>query len=296
MSLQIVRTPFAVVTVALLLSLSAGQAPILPDYRLGADDGIAITVRQAPELNVTVRVAADGTISLPLIGTIAAAQLTITELDLAIEARLKERFIREPDVTVAVTDARSHGVSVVGAVNKPGVHQVPPAGTLLDVIALAGGVTPDAGDTILITRAGDPAPIAVKLTEVLSATAANSRINPGDVVNVQTAGLVYVMGAVKKPGAFAIRGNAGVTVLRALAYGEGTTSLAAQRDAIVLRVGADGSRREIAVDLEKILRGRTADLVLQPQDVLFVPVSGARSASRATLDFLARLLTRGLIP
>jgi polysaccharide export outer membrane protein len=119
-------------------------------------------------------------------------------------------------------------------------------------------------------------------------------VETGDLVNVTTAGLIYVMGAVNKPGAYPIRGHAGLTVLRALAYGEGVTPLAAQRDAIVLRIAGDGRRVEIPVNLDKVLKGQSPDVPLEAQDMVFVPVSGGKAASRATLDFMSRVLARGI--
>jgi polysaccharide biosynthesis/export protein len=283
---------------------AAQQAEAVPaaphQYLLGTNDVIAVTVRQAPELNATSRVGTKGTISLPLIGEVDAANRTADELEETIEERLRAKFIRDPDVTVVVTEVRSHGVTVVGAVQKPGVHQIHHAATLLEVLSMAGGLSADAGDEVIIQRQSSGAiqpPIPIKLSTLLAADpAANIQLQPGDLVNVQGAGVIYVMGAVKKPGAYPIRGNAGLTVLRALAYGEGTTPVAAQRDAVVLRITAEGKRLEIAVDLEKVLKGRGPDVPLEAQDVLFIPVSGGKAATRATLDFLARVVTRGLIP
>lgn len=273
-------------------------AQTTPEYRIGVDDVIAIAVRQAPELNTSTRVAVNGTVALPLIGDVAAASLTVPQLKTAIETALRARFIREPDVTVLVTEVRSQGVSVLGAVRKPGVHQIQGAATLLEVLSLAGGLGDDAGDEAHIRRVTDPQSPerVVKLGSLfVPGGDANVTLQPGDVVTVRPAGLVYVMGAINKPGAYTVRGNGGVTVLRALAYGEGVTPMAASRDAVVLRTNTNGERSEIPIDLDKVLKGKAPDVALQPQDVLFVPVSGGKTAGRATLDILARVLVRGLI-
>lgn len=286
------------VTFAAPARAQTGSAPA-PNYRLGANDVVAVTVRQAPELNVTARVSANGTIDLPLIGDVPAAAQTAGELELAIEARLRERFIRDPDVTVTVTEVRSHGVTVVGAVAKAGVHQIHDAATLLEVLSMAGGVSGEAGEHVVIHREGadGETPIVVKLSSLMSSDPrANIQLRKGDLINVQTAGVIYVMGAVNKPGAYPIRGNAGVTVLRALAYGEGITPIAAQRDAMVLRITGDGKRLEIAVDLDQVLKGKSPDVALESQDVLFVPISGTKWGARTTLEFLSRVMVRGFIP
>jgi polysaccharide export outer membrane protein len=302
MPLPLISLSIIVGTLTMLASAAPAQtgtpAPApAPNYRLGANDVVAVTVRQAPELNVTARVSGNGSIDLPLIGEIAAASQTASELELAIEARLRERFIRDPDVTVTVTEVRSHGVTVVGAVARAGVHQIHDAATLLEVLSMAGGVTGEAGEQVVIDRDGAEAPIVVKLSALLSSDRrANLRLQPGDLINVQTAGVIYVMGAVKKPGAYPVRGNAGVTVLRALAYGEGITPIAAQREAVVLRITGDGQRLEIAVDLEQVLKGKSPDVALESQDVLFVPISGTKWGARTTLEFLSRVMVRGFIP
>jgi polysaccharide export outer membrane protein len=283
---------------------SAG-VPIEPvltpsEYRIGSDDVLSITVLQAPELNTSVRVAEAGDISLPLIGVLRASALTTRELEDAIKERLRAKFIRDPEVSVLVTEVRSHGVSVVGAVNRPGLIQVRGTSTLLEVLSLAGGLADTAGDSVVVVRQGPEGttPIDIKLKALLSADiSANIAMQPGDVVNVQNAALIYVMGAVNKPGAFAMRGNDRLTVLRALAYGEGTTAAAAKGDAFVLRLDGKGERIEIPLDLDAILKGRTPDVEMQAQDLLFVPQSGAKTAGKATLDYLTRIISlRNLLP
>jgi polysaccharide export outer membrane protein len=300
-----ISTPTPVAPAPAAATLEANAASAGPDtgteYRIGPDDVLSITVLQAPELNASVRVPENGQISLPLIGEVLAAKLTPRELELQIQEQLGARFIRDPHVTVLATEIRSYGVSVVGAVRRPGVLQVRATTSLLEVLSLAGGLAEEAGDSVIVLRkeagTGSPTSIGIRLKALLGADdSANIPVRPGDIVNVQTAHLVYVMGAVNKPGAFAVRGSDGLTVLRALAYGEGVTALAKRSDAMVLRTSADGQRIEVPVDLESILKGRSPDVALQAQDILFVPVSGAKVASRATLEFLARVATRAVIP
>jgi polysaccharide export outer membrane protein len=235
-----------------------------------------------------------------------------------------------------VTEVRSHGVSVVGAVKRPGTLQIYGATSLLEVLSLAGGLAEGAGDTILIVRQGNApgaslAPPAIREPQTLPPAAsdpvvaaaaastvsesgavlrvkvkslidahdpsANLPVFPGDVINVQDADVVYVVGAVNKAGAFVTRGNDRLTVLRALALGEGLEPTAARSNAIVLRTNARGERVEIPVDLDRVLNGQTPDIPLLAQDVLFVPTSGGKVAARATLDFIARVITfRGFVP
>jgi polysaccharide biosynthesis/export protein len=283
-----------------------------PRYRIGTDDLLTVAVLQAPELNVTARVNERGEISLPLLGAVKAAGLTTREFELALEGRLRERYIREPDVTVQVSELQSKGISIMGAVRRPGVFQVRGSRSLLEVLSLAGGLADDAGDAVIVLRGGGPdagavhragevrggAAIEVPLTSLLQAAeGANVAVHPGDVVNVQAAAIVYVVGAIRRPGAFAMRGNDRLTVLRALAMGEGVLPTAAGGDAVVLRTLDTGERVELAVDLGDVLKGRAPDMPLEPQDVLFVPTSGSKAVARATIDALTRLVTfRGVLP
>lgn len=266
------------------------------DYQLGPDDQVSIAVLQAPELNTTTRVSEQGFVSLSLIGAVQAGGRTAAELEAAIEAELGRKYIKNPDVSVQVLDVRSRPVSVMGAVQRPGIVQVQHSTTLLDVLSMAGGLTPEAGDTVVVVRKGGnetAAPIEIKLKALLEARdpATNLAVQAGDVVNVRAADVVYVVGAVNKPGAYAMRGNDRLTVLRALALGAGLAPAAAQGDALVVRLGPQGERVEIPVDLGAVLKGKQRDVALEAHDVLFVPTSGSKVAARTTLDAFVRILT-----
>jgi len=276
-------------------------------YRIGPNDVLSVAVLQAPELNTSARVSELGEISLPLVGTIRTTGLTTLQLELVIEARLREKYIREPEVSVQLTDLQSQPVSVLGAVRRPGVFQLRSTQTLLEVLSLAGGLADDAGDGVMVLRKGaarehgreaGPATLEVNLKTLMESRDAhvNVPIYPGDVVTVKSAAIVYVVGAIKKPGAFAMRGNDRLTVLRALALGEGVSPTAARGDAVVLRTNDRGERVEIAVNLDAILKGKAPDVTLDAQDVLFVPTSGGKVVARAAIDTLTRVLTLRVIP
>jgi polysaccharide biosynthesis/export protein len=307
-----VRTPLLTVSVFLAASVLHAQAPAKParqvqtpspaapalgvagpDFRLGADDQVTVSVLQAPELNTVARVSEQGFVSLPLLGPVRAAGLSAVQLEQAVEALLDAKYIRNPDVTVQVTDVRSRAVSIIGAVQHPGIVQVDDAATLLGVLSLSGGLTEDAGDSVLVLHRGDTAPTEIPLKPLLEGRDGrlNVPVRAGDAITVRQADIVYVVGAVNKPGAFAVRGNARLTVLRALAMGEGLNPTAEKSGAVVVRTGRDGERTEIKVDLGSLLKGRTPDVTLQAHDVLFVPTSGGKVAARTTLDAVVRILS-----
>jgi polysaccharide export outer membrane protein len=254
------------------------------EYRIGPDDLLEITVFGAPELDRATRVSASGEISLPLVGIVEVAGRTPHELERHIEERLAARYMRAPQVSVFVRELRSQGVTVLGAVRKPGVYQIHGRTTLAELLSLAEGLEDDAGDRVLIRRAGDPddqPAEEVDLAGMLAASTAgaNPGILPGDVVTVTRAGLVYVVGEVRKPGGFLLRGNESISVLQALALAEGLTRTAARGAARIIRTDPEtGGRVEIPVDLGRVLAGKAPDPVLTARDIVFVPNSAARGA------------------
>jgi polysaccharide export outer membrane protein len=178
------------------------------------------------------------------------------------------------------------------------------------VLSLAEGVADGAGDSVIVMRgqagsasaategASAAMPIEVKLKTLLSSSdpTANIPIHAGDVVKVPQAAMVYVVGEVKKPGAFPMPSNEKLTVLRAIALGEGLAPTAAKGDVLILRSNEKGDRHEIPVHLDRILKSKETDIVLQAQDVLFVPTSGGKAIARGTLDALTRILSWRPVP
>jgi polysaccharide export outer membrane protein len=289
------------------------------DYRIGAEDLLNISVFEAPDLNRTVRVSEDGEISLPLIGTVHAAGLTTLQLESLLEALLKRSYLTDPHVTVFVKEVKSHAISVIGAVEKPGVYEVRGPKTLLEVLSMAQGLADDAGNSVIIMRHGasassaaadspDPTSAAasdvpassakqdsaqpptiavareettaIKLNDLLNSTndRSNVVVNPGDIVKVLRAGIVYVVGEVRKPGGFLLRSNQNISVLQALALAEGLTRTSSAKHACIIRTDATtGARTELPMDLGKILKGRAPDPILRSKDIVFIPNSAGKS-------------------
>ncbi|MBI4466557.1 MAG: polysaccharide biosynthesis/export family protein [Acidobacteria bacterium] len=266
------------------------------DYWIGPHDLLEISIFEAPEMNRAVRVSAGGEISLPLLGAVRAAGLSPQQLEQLLQQLLRARYMKDPHVGVFVREMESHPVSVFGAVAKPGVYQIRGVRTLIEVLSLAQGLADDAGDTVLVlpgsaTTAAErpeegagseerPAALEVSLKELLESGEErdNVPIYPGDIVKVARAGLVYVVGDVKKPGAFVLRSNENISVLQALALAEGANRTAATKHARIIRTGSNGERRELVINLNKVLGGKAHDPLLEPNDILFVPNSAARSA------------------
>lgn len=260
-----------------------------PDYVLGAEDELELVVADSEEfLNRKFVVSGAGEVALPLIGAVQAGGLTTRQFEAAVKERLR-RFIKNPDVVVTVKEFHSRPVSVLGAVKNPGIHQMRSQSSLSDVLALAGGMTDEAGRTVGIARAGacpdsklprsstdangvTHAEVSVKEILRSGAGVENIRICPHDTITVPRAEVVYVVGEVARPGGFPLNERSRITSLQALALAGGLTQYAGPKNARILRVASpDGKRTEIPVDLRRVLDGRAEDVTLQPEDMLFVP-------------------------
>ena len=319
------------------------------DYRIGPQDLLDINIFEAPELNRTVRVSENGEVSLPLLGGIHVVRLTARELENTLAAKLRE-FLKDPHVSVMVTAIESHPVSVIGEVNKPGVFQVRGSKTLLEMLSMAQGLAPDAGDEVLVMRnagynrgqddsaqamqaeaeqkgvkstagtkslaapddnvkdgalgnnatasaagtndagavrgqQGDT--LAINLRHLLNSRdpGLNVPIYAGDIVKVTRAGIVYVVGAVRKPGGFTVKGNEQMSLLKAIALAEGLSSTSSKGHTRIIRTDeGSGKRSEIPVELGKILDGKAPDMNLQAADIVFVPNSTGKTVLFRSTD------------
>ena len=284
-------------------------APVItsPDYIVSPQDLLEIDVFEVPEISHLYRVTANGFLTLPLIPQpVPAAGLTLQRLSQVIAKKFREAgMLMNAQVTIAVRETRLSTVVVSGAVMKPQVYPVFGPTPLLDVLAMAGGLDPKAGNSAIITR-GD---IGLKIEEQKIKTQGgedeqnlqtsievavrklmetgdkklNVLLYPGDRVTVPEADLIYVLGAVKRPGGYTLTSaDEEITVLKALALAGDTTDVAKRKDAVLLRKdpAAPEGRKEIALNLKDITKGQAEDLRLRLDDILYVPESGRKQAMR----------------
>jgi polysaccharide export outer membrane protein len=238
-----------------------------------------------------------GDIALPLVGSFHLVGLAADQAAAVIEERYKKaEILRNPQVSVFISEYASQGVSVLGEIMKPGVYPVMTSRRLLDLISLAGGFTPTAGKTVTITHRANPLdPRTVLLSRDPSQTIAdNVDILPGDTIVVAKAGVIYVVGAVGKPGGFTMDPNERLTVLQALALAEGSKPDAALNKSKLIRKTGTGPQ-EIPIPLGKILSSTVSDQTLQPDDIVFVPNSAAKSAARRSLEAIVQTATGVII-
>lgn len=258
----------------------------LPAHKIGPNDLLSISVYDAPELSKMVRVSADGFIRLPMLKSrIEVAGAMPVQVEAAIvEALETEEILVGPIVTVTVADYSSRPINVAGAVRQPQTFQAVGPLRLLDAISRAGGLTDQAGSDILVSQTGEPLRrISVKGLFESADPALNVPLTGGEEIRVAEAGKAFVVGNVKKSGAFPLRDSEESTVLQLLALAEGLTPFSSKQ-AFIYRRESDGSRREIAVELDQILRRRHSDVAIVADDILYIPENKGRKLGLAALE------------
>jgi polysaccharide export outer membrane protein len=325
------------------------------DYVIGNGDLLAVQVFDVLELSREVRVSQTGTIGIPLVPVrLHVSGLTETQAQLKIAEVLEANgLVSHPDVSVTVKEHKSKPITVVGAVSHPMVYQADRQVSLIEVLAEAGGIANDAGDTVIISRldadppsdseppgisSSDAAPTPVPTATPSSAPAASARpadspspddsaraaastpssaaaaksidppdpvpppiantitvnlariletgdtssnviLQPGDVVTVPHAGIVYALGAVSRPGGFVIANDRGqLTALKLLSLAGGLDRTAKSDHAVIVRRDANGQEHQVDINLGKVLKFQAEDVRLQPSDILYVPKSATKQA------------------
>ena len=247
------------------------------DYHIGPKDLLEITVFELPELNQTVRVSEDGSITLSLLGKVEVSGFTAQELEAKLARLLDQQFTKGAHVTVFIKEYQK--VSVIGAVGRPGMYELVGPMTLLEAIAQAGGLTAQAMNEIFVYRTGPDGKqerIVIVLEDLM--TDGNPELNielkPKDVLTVpidQTLN-VFVYGEVKTPGAIPYMSSKKITLLQAVAQAGGTTEWAKKSKVVIKRRDKRTDKEmKIRVNLKKMISGKIADIVLEEGDVVIVP-------------------------
>ena len=260
--------------------------------RLGPGDLLEVGVYNVPELATKARVGNSGDVYLPLIDYVHVGDLTVEEAQGLIEKRLEDGgFVRNAHVTIFLDESASQGVTILGEIAKPGIYPALGDRKLYDLISAAGGFTPSAGRKVSIIRQHSQAgPITVNLPRNLADDLQdNIEILPGDTITVPKAPIIYVVGDVGRPAGLLVD-NGNLTVLQALALAGGTNHTAKMRGVCIIRKGPAGMT-ETRVPLKKMLEAKAPDINLQADDILFVPLSGARVAAGRGFEAAVSLAT-----
>lgn len=256
------------------------QESILPviDYRIGPKDLLEISVFELPELNQTVRVSEDGSITVSLLGKVDVAGLTAQELERKLASLLEEQFTKGgAHVTVFIREYQK--VAVIGAVGRPGMYELVGPTTLLQIIAQAGGLTDRAMSELYVYRRGEDGSqtrIVIQLQDLITSGKqdANVLLQPKDVVTVPIDQIqnVFVYGEVRNPGAIQFLASKKISLLQAIAQAGGPTEWARKSGIIIKRKDKKtGKEMKIPVNLKNIINGRIADIVLEEGDIIIVP-------------------------
>jgi polysaccharide export outer membrane protein len=329
-------------------TMSASARLIPHDYVIGNGDLLDIEIFDVKELSREVRVSQTGSIGIPLVPVrLHVSGLTEVQAEQKIAEVLEANgLVSHPEVSLTVKERKSKPITVVGAVSHAMVYQADRPVSLLEVLAEAGGVATDAGDTVIVNRPAldatfdtsdpaeppaigpeDPAPatqgtiqsgstqaaaspstaahastsssvpvdpprlnntITINLNELMESGDATNNIilQAGDIVTVPHSGIVYVLGAVSKPGGFVLANDRGqMSALKVLALAGGLTATAKGGHAVIVRKDAQGQQHEVDVDLKKVMKRESEDVQLQPSDILYVPNSAGKQAMLRALEF-----------
>ncbi len=237
------------------------------DYQLGPGDVVRVTVYDHPDLTADARISEAGSIQLPLLGDVVLRGRTTAEAAEQLANQLDQGgFVKQPQVTIMVVQYRSQQISVLGYVSKPGKYPIEQSSTVLDLLALAGGVLPIAGDTAILMRADNPAKTRRELD--LSALfekgdpTQNPEVTNGDVIYVPREPRFYIYGEIQRAGAYRI--ERGMSVMQALSVAGGLTLRGTERRLKVNRRDSAGALQSMSVKLDDIVH---------PDDVIYVTES-----------------------
>ena len=244
---------------------------------------LSLTVLDDPDFVGAFRVDEQGDIALPVLGTLHVAGETVSEARLQIGKKLLEgKILKDPQVDLSILEYSATEVSIIGEVASPGKYPLLVPRKLVDVLALAGGTTITAGNEVQITPANSGAePVLVHYSKATNPKAVE------DAMQVKRAGIVYVLGAVNRPGGFVMQEDGTLNVLQAISLASGTTLPASTGTIHLLRRNADGTEVDILLPFNKMQHGQRTDVQLRATDILYVPISKVKS----TLTFSQGILT-----
>jgi len=257
--------------------------PPAPDLNIGQGDLIAIHIFGAQDyLPSDVRVSVDGTIQLPFVGLVQMDGITVHAAENLIARRLIAAGIyKEPQVSIQIIEAPNHVVNVMGEVRTPSLVPVLGHRTLLEVLSVCGGLTPAASHYITIQRPGVAGPIVVNLsTDPAKSPRSDVPIFAGDTVIASRIGSVYVIGAFKVQGIFPLSPSSPTTLMQVMALAGGPNFEGNKNDTRIIRT-IGNQRKEVKVDIKRIMYGKDPDPKLEADDIVFLPSGIIKSAIKS---------------
>jgi polysaccharide export outer membrane protein len=272
---------------------SSGLAVVPEDFallKLGPGFLLSVSILSDSDFDGNYRVDQRGNIALPVLGSIHVAEETVSDARAQIAAKLVSgQILNDPQVTLNVLEYTVSEVTISGEVASPGKYPLLAPHRLSEALALAGGTTMLAADDVDITRAGHPGGTIVAHYVRGGDSLHNNDVlvYPGDSIQVRRAGVVYVLGAVTRPGGYVMQENGSLNLLQAISLANGTIFTASLRTFYILRRNPDGSEANIALPYKDIVAGKTPNVQLSASDILYVPTSGAKSFLQNTQSLMA---------
>ncbi len=271
----------------------------LSELRIEPGDLLSVNVYDNPEFSSSYRVDLAGDLTLPLCGKVNVRGLTLTEAAKRLEAALKDgQILNQPQVNLDVLQYAGQYVTVLGEVANPGRVSLIAPTRLGEILAQAGGVTPMAGARIKIRHGVDdaaPEEEASYSRGQSNRETASILMRPGDSVIVPRAGIVYVLGAVYKPGGYMMQEDGKLNVAEALALSGGTTLQASTGGLRVIRRNPDGTVLDFPLSYDAIARGKQTPLVLQAQDIVYVPTSKIKAIFSTTQAIIGQAAAAAIV-
>jgi polysaccharide biosynthesis/export protein len=251
---------------------------------------INLNVLDDPDFEGDFRIDQNGDLALPILGSVHVGGETSSEARLQIRQQLiNEQILKDPQVNLTVVEYAAPEVTILGEVTNPGRYPLLAPRSLPDVIALAGGLSIAAGNTVEIVHSDKnaEAEIVHYSKDTSTKVAENTIVQPGDTVRIKRAGIVYVLGAVSRPGGYVMQEDGKLTVLEALSMANGTVLTASVRTIYLVRRNPDGTGVRMELPLNKMQRGKDSDVELHATDVVYVPMSRLKSVLTSTQGILA---------
>lgn len=261
-------------------------------------DLLHIQVADTPEMEEDARVTDLGMAPIIGIGEVKVAGLTPNDAAVAVHDTLITRhYLNHPQVSITVEEFASQQVSIIGEVKASGAYPIATPRPILDVLALAGGLTSTANRHILIERQGEQHPLNYYVSNNgTEAIEQQVMVNPGDTVVVSRAGIVYILGDVNRPGGYVMSNNESqLTLLQSLALAGGASRAAKQGHAHLIRKKPDGGYTDTDFSIGDVQKGKRPDLALLPGDVLYLPFSYARNFATTGTSSMAAAATGAAI-
>jgi polysaccharide biosynthesis/export protein len=274
------------------LVFSALTVPCLAQQEsllIGPGDLIQVDVMDTPEMEQQVRVTDDGTVPLAYIGNIHVAGETPAEAAAGIQkALIEKKVMHQPQVTVRMQELATQDVSVLGQVRTPGTYSITTPQTILKVLSLAGGLTDTADRNVVVKRHKSAEQVKYYVSnDAEQALSDVVLVYPGDTVLVSRAPMVYVMGDVNRPGGYAIATNdEHLSVLQLIAMAGSANKTSVQSRVRLIRT-TDHGQVELPVRLDQMEKGKQPPLMLQVNDIVYVPFSWVKNVAMSSASIAA---------